>query len=56
MTQQQQGRQEWAEQGGAAEAAEMSGTNEFADGMATTQEQVSDMYKMGTIEDRGNRQ
>ncbi|WNC12637.1 DUF4025 domain-containing protein [Brevibacillus brevis] len=25
------------------------------DGLATTQEQVSDVYKMGTIEDRGNR-
>lgn len=26
--------------------------DEYTDGLATTQELVSDMYKMGTIEDR----
>jgi hypothetical protein len=28
--------------------------NQNHEGMAETQEQVSDMYKMGTIEDRGS--
>ncbi|MDF2679843.1 MAG: hypothetical protein K0R47_1033 [Brevibacillus sp.] len=51
MEQQQNGREESSQQDRATKAAEMGGASETA-GMATTQEQVSDMYKMGTIEDR----
>ncbi|MED4581964.1 DUF4025 domain-containing protein [Brevibacillus choshinensis] len=54
MEQQQNGRNESSQQDRALDAAEMGETPESANGMATTQEQVSDMYKMGTIEDRGS--
>lgn len=38
--------------GTSQESAQFHTTSESMEGLATTQELVSDMYKMGTIEDR----
>ncbi|MFD2371208.1 DUF4025 domain-containing protein [Brevibacillus sp. GCM10020057] len=38
----------------AAAADETNGSLDSMDGLATTQEQISDMYKAGTIEERGS--
>ncbi|MDR7317290.1 DUF4025 domain-containing protein [Brevibacillus nitrificans] len=54
MDQQQSGNTNAWNQNEAAADSENQNSQENHEGMAQTQEQVSDMYKMGTIEDRGS--
>lgn len=51
---QKQNVRESSQQDQATDGTDAAGAFETTNGMATTQEQVSDMYKMGTIEDRGS--